>query len=565
MQNLAVEKQLSKLLAFGAALTTIFLISGSVTDPVNTPKFLIIGLVSASSIGLVMSTSLRSRFKQTRTIAITLAIFVAAMAVSVFSSKSPISQNFYGSYGRNNGFIAYLFLALILCSSLVMREVSSFKLLVKALLFAGIVNVVYCLWVILFGDFIGWSNPYGNILGTFGNPDFISAFLGFFFAAYLAHGVSKESNKTFRYSMLLVLPISAYEIVSSHAIQGRLVAVLGTGVVGLLYLRSRFNSKIVAAYSVFSVIAGVLAVAGALQIGPLTKYIYKTSVSLRGQYWLAAWNTGKSHPITGVGMDAFGDWYRRSRDLHAIVLPGVNTVVNTAHNVWLDMFAFGGWPLLLSYLAIITMTAVAIVKVVLRKKDYDSTFVALTVAWIGYQAQSIISINQLGLAIWGWVLSGALIGYERASREKDPQVAVSGGKRASKANQNGQQSLGVMVATISGLVGLLIALPPLLSDAKWRSAQLARTAQGIETTMQSAYFNPLNTYKYVMNIQQLESSNLFDLSHKYALEGVKWNPESYDLWRALYFIKNSSADERASALENMKRLDPLNPDATSTK
>jgi len=565
MQTLAVEKQLSRLLAAGAALTTIFLISGSVTDPVNTPKFLIIGLVSASSIGLVMSTSLRSRFKQTRTITIPIAIFVASMAVSVFSSKSPISQNFYGSYGRNNGFIAYVFLALILCSSLVMREFSSFKLLVRALLFAGLVNVVYCFWVILFGDFIGWSNPYGNILGTFGNPDFISAFLGFFFAAYLAHGVSKESSKTFKYSMLAVLPISAYEIVNSHAIQGRLVAVLGTGVVGLLYLRSRFNSKIVAAYSTFSVLAGLLAVAGALQIGPFTKYIYKTSVSLRGQYWLAAWNTGKSHPITGVGMDAFGDWYRRSRDLHAIVLPGVNTVVNTAHNVWLDMFAFGGWPLLLSYLAIIAMTAVAIVKVVLRKKDYDSTFVALLVAWIGYQAQSIISINQLGLAIWGWVLSGALIGYERASREKDPQVAVSGGKRASKANQNDQQSLGVMVATISGLVGLLIALPPLLSDAKWRSAQLARTAQGIETTMQSAYFNPLNSYKYVMNIQQLESSNLFDLSHKYALEGVKWNPESYDLWRALYFIKNSSADERASALENMKRLDPLNPDVTSTK
>jgi len=565
MQTLALEKQLVRLLAVGAALTTIFLVSGSVTDPVNTPKFLIIGLVSASSIGLVMSTSLRNRFKQTKAIFVPMAIFVAAMALSVFSSKAPVSQNLYGTYGRNNGFIAYLFLVLILCSSLVLREISGFKLLVKALFFAGITNIAYCLWVILFGDFIGWSNPYRYILGTLGNPDFISAFLGFFFAAYFAQGVSKESSIKFKYSMLVVLPLTAYEIVSSHAIQGRLVAVLGTGVVGLLYLRSRFNSKIVAAYSIFSVIAGVLAVAGALQIGPLTKYIYKTSVSLRGQYWLAAWNTGKSHPITGVGMDAFGDWYRRSRDLHAIVLPGVNTVVNTAHNVWLDMFAFGGWPLLLSYLAIIAMTAVAIVKVVLRKKDYDSTFVALTVAWIGYQAQSIISINQLGLAIWGWVLSGALIGYERASREKDPQVAVSGGKRASKANQNGQQSLGVMVATISGLVGLLIALPPLLSDAKWRSAQLARTAQGIETTMQSTYFNPLNSYKYVMNIQQLESSNLFDLSHKYALEGVKWNPESYDLWRALYFIKNSSADERASALENMKRLDPLNPDVTSTK
>jgi hypothetical protein len=565
MQNLAVEKQLAKLLALGAALTTIFLISGSVTDPVNTPKFLIIGLLASSSIGLVLSTNLINRLKQSKALLVSVTVFIAAMALSVVSSKSPLSQNFYGTYGRNNGFIAYLFLALILCSTLVLREASGFKVLVKALIFAGLVNVAYCLWVILFGDFIGWSNPYGNILGTLGNPDFISAFLGFFFAAYLAHGVSRESSKVFKLSMALVLPVTFFEIVDSHAIQGRLVAVLGTGVVGLLYLRSRFNSKVVAAYTAFSVVTGVLAVAGALQIGPLTRYIYKTSVSLRGQYWLAAWNTGNSHPSTGVGMDAFGDWYRRSRDIHAIVLPGVNIVVNTAHNVWLDMFAFGGWPLLLSYLALISLTATSIIKVMVRKREYDPTFVAMTVAWIGYQAQSIISINQIGLAIWGWVLSGALIAYEIASREGSSVSPESGGKKATKSKSSDQQVSSVMVATISGLIGLLIALPPLVSDAKWRSAQLGRTAQGIEATMQSSFFNPENSNKYVLNIQQLESSNLFDLSHKYALEAVKWNPESYDLWRILYFIKNSSSQEKALALENMKRLDPLNPNVIATQ
>jgi hypothetical protein len=565
MQNIAVEKQLAKLLACGAALTTIFLISGSVTDPVNTPKFLIIGLLASSSIGLVLSTNLRFRLKEFKARLVFIAVFIAAMALSVLSSRSPLSQNLYGTYGRNNGLIAYLFLALILCSALILREASSFKVLVKALFFAGIVNVVYCLWVILFGDFIGWSNPYGNILGTLGNPDFISAFLGFFFAAYLAHGVSRESSKVFKISMVLVLPVTFFEIVDSHAIQGRLVAVLGTGVVGLLYLRSRFNSKVVAAYTAFSVVAGVLAVAGALQVGPLTKYIYKTSVSLRGQYWLAAWNTGQSHPITGVGMDSFGDWYRRSRDIHAIVLPGVNTVVNTAHNVWLDMFAFGGWPLLLSYLAILAMTTISIVKVILRKKEYDATFVALTVAWLGYQAQSIISINQIGLAIWGWVLSGALIAYERATRDGNPNLAESGGKRSAKSKSGDQQAVGVMVAALCGLVGLLIALPPLMSDTKWRSAQLTRTVQGIEATMQSSYFNPENSNKYAMNVQQLESSNLFDLSHKYALQAVSWNPENYDLWRTLYFIKNSSSQEKALALENMKRLDPLNPNVIATQ
>jgi len=565
MQNLAIEKLLSKILAYGAALTTVFLISGSVTDPVNAPKLLVIGVMGTSTLGLISTTTLRSRIGAHWKALLPTCLFVAAMIFAVISSKSPLSQNLYGSYGRNNGFFTYLFLAIIFCSALALREVAGFTLLVKALFLAGLMNVVYCLWVVTFGDFIGWSNPYGNILGTLGNPDFIGAFLGMFFAAYLAHGLGKETSKIFKYSMLLVLPITAFEIVDSHAIQGRVIAVLGTGIVAFFYLRSRFSSLIVAAYSAFSVIAGVLAVCGALQIGPLTNYIYKTSVSLRGQYWLAGWNTGKSHPVSGVGMDAFGDWYRRSRDAHAIVLPGPNTVVNAAHNVWMDMFAFGGWPLFLSYLAILAVAAVAIVKVIIRKKEYNATFVALTTAWIGYQAQSIISINQIGLAIWGWILSGAIIAYEISSRESAQISADTNGRKSGRANPSGQYSLGVMVATMCGLVGLLLVLPPLTSDAQWRSAQVARSAQGIELSMQSSYFNPQNSNKYLNNIQGLETSGLFDSSHKYALEAVKWNSESFELWKILYLIKNSTVEEKAEALVNMKRLDPLNPDVTTIK
>ena len=565
MQNLATEKLLSKILAYGAALTTVFLISGSVTDPVNAPKLLTIGVVGAGALGLIVATKLRLRIVAHWKSLIPTWLFVAAMIFAIISSKSPLSQNMYGSYGRNNGFFTYLFLAIILSSALALRESVGFTLLIKALIFAGLVNVAYCLWVVSFGDFIGWSNPYGNVLGTLGNPDFIGAFLGMFFAAYLAYGLGKETSKIFKYSILLVLPITAFEIVVSHAIQGRVIAVLGTGIVAFFYLRSRFSSLIVTAYSAFSVIAGALAVGGALQVGPLTKYIYKTSVSLRGQYWLAAWNAGESHPLSGLGMDAFGDWYRRSRSPHAIELPGVNTVVNAAHNVWLDMFAFGGWPLLLSYLAILAVTAVAIMKVIIRKREYNATFVALTTAWVGYQAQSIISINQIGLAIWGWVLSGAIIAYEISTRESAQTAVGSPGRKSRRSTQSGQESIGVLVATMSGLIGLLLVLPPLTSDAKWRSAQLARKVQGIEATMQSNYFNPQNSTKYLTNIQTLESSNLFDLSHKYALEAVKWNPESFELWKVLYLVKNSTLEEKVTALSNMKRLDSLNPDVTSIK
>jgi hypothetical protein len=368
-----------------------------------------------------------------------------------------------------------------------------------------------------------------------------------------------------KYSMVAVLPITAYEIYDSHAIQGRVVAALGIGILGFLLIRSRFNKWITIGYVFVGSFAALFALLGALQVGPLTKYIYKTSVSLRGQYWLAGWNTGESHPFTGVGMDSFGDWYRRSRDLHALELPGVNTVVNAAHNVPLDMFAFGGWPLLVTYLIVMGLAGISAVRMVIRNKAYDPIHAVLVTSWVGYQVQSIISINQIGLAIWGWLLSGLLIAYERTNRLAIQESSHQSGQQRKKLLPASVQPKLIVASSAGAVVGLLIALPPLTSDTKWRSAQLDRTLPSLEATMQSGYFNPPNSNKFLANIQILESSNLPDLSHKYALEAVKWNPEDFNLWKMLYLIQKSTPAEKNTALVNMKRLDPLNPDVTSTQ
>jgi len=565
MSNLLTERLIARILALGAAFTAVFVITGSVTDPVNVPKLMSIGVVGSAVIGLVFSFQLAPVWRKNRSLICLLGLFLLFMTHSVVVSSSPLSQNIYGSYGRNNGFITYLFLIFILVGALSLQRRSSFELLEKGLLVAGLVNVIYCLWVVTFGDFIGWSNPYGNILGTFGNPNFIGSFLGLFFAAYLAYAMKPGASSILKYSSVLVLPITAFEIYKSHAIQGRVVAALGLGIIGFLYIRAKYGRIALLLYSTTLLSGGFLALLGALQIGPLTDYIYKTSVSLRGQYWLAGWNTGQSHPFSGVGMDAFGDWYRRSRDAHALEVPGVNTTVNAAHNVPLDMLAFGGWPLFLTYLTIMSFTGVAVGKLIRRRKEFDATLAVLVVAWAGYQLQSIISINQIGLAVWGWVLSGALIAYEQATRDGALQDAPRVVPQKKKQQELSFHPKLILVSTIGALIGLLIAIPPLTSDVKWRSAQLSRTVQSLESTMKPSYFTPQNSTMYLNNLQSLEGSNLFDLSHKYALEAVKWNPESFELWKVLYLIQKSTPAEKALALENMKRLDPLNPDVTSNK
>ncbi len=562
MLNSATEKLLAKVIAIGSAFTTIFVVSGSVTDPVNVTKLLSLGVAASIAFGLLISQNFGRTVKSYSVIWIASGLFLSSATASAILSDSPWSQNLFGSYGRNNGLITYFFLAAILLASSILSSRGSIRGIVVAFFVAGIVNLIYCLWVILFGDFIGWSNPYGNILGTLGNPNFIGAFLGMFIAAYLGYGLSRTASKSFKYSMLFVIPVTAFEIYDSSAIQGRVVGLGGFAIVGFFLIRSKFGSLITWVYSLTCAFIGALGALGALQIGPLTSLIYKNSVSLRGQYWLAGWNAGQDNPLTGTGMDAFGDWYRRARDVHALDLPGVNTVVNAAHNVPLDMFAFGGWPLFISYIGIMCLGGWALIKIILRSKEYDPILVVIVTVWVGYQAQSIISINQIGVAIWGWVLTGVAISYERITRISiDEKGKNRVQKNSSKDADNYAKSL--VSAAILGIIGLVVALPPFLADSKWRASQVSRDLNSLESTMERSFFNPGHINKYLVNIQILEQSNYPDVARKYALEAVSWNPEAYDLWRILYLIKNSTEAEKQLAIKNMKRLDPLNPDVTA--
>lgn len=562
MFNKAAEKTTALTVLIGAPLTTLFILMNSITDPVNATKLFVAGGFSFALFFILLAFQFKYTFSNFRLFWVFSILFLIAAINSVLSSKAPISQNIYGSYGRNTGFIAYLALTFVGLGALGLREKANFKKLVLGLQFAGVVNVAYCAWVIAFGDFLSWSNPYGNILGLFGNPDFISAFLGIFVTTLLAFIVEPRATWRYRAIATFVVLVAFYEIVDSHAIQGIVVTGLGVAIVGLFAVRGFIKQvSITYLYVVVATIVGFLAVLGALQKGPLS-FIYKTSVSLRGAYWNAGATMGSGHPLTGIGMDSYGDWYRRARSLKAAtVLPGPRVFTNASHNVIMDFFAYGGWPLLLSYLALLALAAVAIAKVVLRSRTYDPIFVALAAAWACYVAQEIISINQIGLAVWGWLLTGALVAYEFATR-----VTVESSNQNPKKSRT-STSAGVispqLVAGIGIVVGLLVAVPPLAADMKWRSALNSKDANKVLAALEPGYLNPIDSQRLAQAVQLFASSNLMDQAHQVAIKGTTFNPDYFDAWKILYFLQNSTPAEKAEALQNMKRLDPLNPDVTA--
>lgn len=565
MQNTGLEKTARNSIWIGATLTSVFLIIDQVSDPVNAPKLLLLGGFAFSLLPLIYL-GFTNLWRENKAFLILSFGFILAMINSAIGSSAPFSQNWYGIYGRNTGFLAYLCLTLISVGSLLLTEEVSFKRALQGLLFAGLLNVIYCAWVIAFGDFLGWNNPYGNILGLLGNPNFISSFLGIFIAVLIALTLGSAQSISVKLAALGVALIAFYEVVNSNAVQGLVVTAGGLALIGFFYIRSRFSSAWpVLSYSLVTLALGVAAIFGALQKGPLS-FIYKTSVSLRGEYWQAGFEMGKSHLFSGVGMDGYGDWYRRARSIEAAtVLPGPNTVTNAAHNVVMDIFAYGGLPLLICYLGMILLSLISALRFMKRAKKYDPIFVALFVGWICYQVQSLISINQIGLAIWGWVFGGLLIAYERSTRTS--QVASDSNQIRDRSKSVRNTSASVfspqLVSALAAVVGLFVASPALAADMKWRSALKSQDVIKVMAVFEPSFLNPQNSFKYLDAARALATSNFQDKAHEVILRAIEFNPDSFDAWKVLYFLQVSTPEEKAKALENMKRLDPRNPDVTA--
>jgi O-antigen ligase len=555
-----LELVLARYLSIGASVITLFVLAGPVSDPVNVTKLLAGGIVAFGVLPLLLKKETRRLIASHRLLLGLLICFNLISLISSVVSEAPFVQNFFGDSGRNTGFLTYLILSLILLGSVAISTGSSFKAILVWFLVAGLANVILGYWSWVLGDPIPWNNIYGNLLGTFGNPNFMGAFLGMFSAVLAVLILSEKLEVKWRLFAgslwIATIPI----MLQTKAVQGVLLTLGGAGLALLLFLHYKFRkSWLSILYGSAFASSAILAVLGALQIGPLAQYVYKRSVSLRGSYWNAAIEMGSNNPLTGVGMDAYGTFYRQYRSENAAtVMPGPEVASNAAHSVPLDFLAFGGVPLFVMYVGILLIGLISLIKVLHRKRDFDAVFLSLAMLWLTYQIQSLISINQLGLAIWGWVTTGALVAYERVTRSS--AVIESFGKGSTKSRVNSKQELftPALLAAIGSGIGILIAIPPLTADASYRNAIKYQNLERLEAALVPSYFKPRNSRTLGNAVQILEESKLYEAGIKYAREGVRFSPMAFDAWKALYYSTNATPEEKSQAKIKMIELDPFN-------
>jgi len=541
-----------KLVIFGLPLITILVWTEWILDPVNLPKLVVLGILSfavaPSAINsLIMEpTKVRNPF--------ILLVFFSALWIllAVILSGSNTIQSFFGVTGRFTGALTYFSLYLLALFVYLRASSIFYQRILAGLAFAGVVNVAYCGIVILTGkDPIPWTNVYGNILGTFGNPNFISSFLGIFIIVLFSKMCESHVSVKLKVLGFSLIGIAFLEILDSKSRQGVIVTAVGCAAVLVYRIKVSSLSPWIKVSSALSFgVSGVFTMLGMLQIGPLSNFVYKQSVSIRGAYWRAGWETMLQNPVFGAGPDGFGDWYARVRDARAMVVPGPDVFTNSPHNVFIEQGANGGVSLFLAYLLLQIYIFVCGIRYFLKSKEFNFIFSASFFGWIGFTAQSLISINQIGLAVWGFVLGAMTVGLSRPLGSHDIiQVNVKNTKLKNSTFKEYQ----VLLTAIGASIGLAISVPPFLSDAKWRSAVESKSLEKI--TIAATQW-PQSTDRYIQVTKALYENKFVNESLEFARKGVLFNPNSARLWYFLYQLPNSTEEEKKLAVERIKILDP---------
>ena len=549
---------IGRLLGWTALLATITVMPWAAYDPINVPKLAVISVGGFMALGALLANRAEFMKKQYRLVLIFGLAFIADLTLVLFVSGTNFYQEFFGTFGRATGYVAYVALASLLMVAAVTASAFALERFMWSLLSAGLISIVYGIIQALKLDPINWVNQYTPVIGFLGNPNFQSSFVGFSGVMAFAMLLGKEAKAAWRAGYVAYVVAAAYVIKETASQQGFLVLLGGIAVVVFIWI-SRSMIRFLTIPSLVLGLAGVVLVTlGSLNKGPLASVLYKASVTYRGDYWRAGWKMTTEHPFFGVGLDSYGDWYRRARTVEATLRRGPDIVSNAAHNVLLDLSSNGGLPLLAIYLFMMFLVVSAAVKVVKRNTGFDPVFSGLVAVWIAYQAQSIISLNQLGLAVWGWIISGLIIGYEINTREAE--VAQKQAPKGKSASAMAAQK--VLPATAVGIfvgliVGIALGVPTLNTASKYKSGLETGDAA---TVQKIASIWPQDASRSAQIALILNENKLPEQALAVVQEAKGKFPDSYDVWKVLASLPNAPAEDIAAAKAQMKRLDPHNPD-----
>ncbi len=527
----------------------VIIISSALTTLVMTPWFNVDALVIPKLIMLFCSAlfllpSLFINFKiflinPVLKFLLILSILMAFhMILVLITSSAPIEQQIFGKTGRGLGFITEISLIIVLLASARYVEFSKVFLLINSIVISAIISSLYSICQKHGLDLFDWATRTNGIIGTLGNPNFQSSLAAIALVPSFVYFFKR--NVKSKVVSLFLLTILFYTIYICQSTQGYLLAIFSFAISTIIFLWYR-SRVIFTALCFSSAVSVALVILGTLNVGPLASTLYKYSIKSRGEFFRTALSGAKDNPVFGVGIDSFGDYstfYKSAKDA-----AGVNEFTDNAHNYFLNYAVNGGFPLAVLYFTVTVLALISFFKIQKRIGKFDIRLASIFSAWVGFQAQSLVSPGTIPLMLLGSVLNGTLIGLSVSHTDIF--------KNKSLLQFDLYRPLGYFLI----LIGMLITYPYFNVDRlQLRSVQTGDGLLGIK----SALSYPESSLRYQRIGTKLLESNLGKESLEVGRAAVRFNPNSISAWALILANSTAPIDERKNALNQILRLDPYN-------
>jgi O-antigen ligase len=330
------EKSLvSKILSWGALATLLIVTPWSTLDPINVPKYTTLAITGGVVLILLIRNFMQIANKENKALLAISGLFLLFLLAAFFVSPIDKATQLFGVNGRNTGLITYVSLLVLFVAAATLTKKGFEKRITFTLIIGGALSVIYGLVQAFNLDPASWVNPYSPVIGFLGNPDFQSSFIGIAAVAVCAIALTPGSSQLNRSVALIYIAVSLFVISKSDAQQGYLVLIAGASSVVGIYLYQSKVKRFTSGYLILLLIGFFTIALGSVNKGPLASILHKDSVIYRGDYWRAGWKITVEHPFFGVGIDSFGDYFLKYRDLIAVNHTFAE-YADSAHNYFLD-------------------------------------------------------------------------------------------------------------------------------------------------------------------------------------------------------------------------------------
>lgn len=385
-----------------------------------------------------------------------LAFLILSIFASTFISDATLARKLFGYPGRYNGLIYYsCVVTIVFVTSRIVLSSNFMNTYIKYFIWTSLVFGGYGFIQFLNIDPIDWNVSFNRIVGTLGNPNFSGAFFALLCVTYGILFQNQSRNLKIVYLSLAIF--FGLLAILTDSLQAPILIILGVCIYILMIAHKNLSRLWFTIIILIMTFFGSFALITFFGYGPLGSRFEQVTLELRMNYWRIGIEIAKNNLLFGIGPDSYVEGFRLYRGEEFVRQFSDSVISDSAHNTLINFFANFGLPAFLSLSVLVIVITKNAISLIFTKDEVIDAGKIIPISWVLLLAQSIISIEQIGLSIYHWIIGGLLL-------NPNLYLSTANMKRASKdvirndSNKTLRQ-ISTELASIGALFVTILSFP----------------------------------------------------------------------------------------------------------